>query len=342
MRKHKLVVLIGRFQPLHRAHVEIIRRALELGEKVVILVGSSLLPRTYKNPWSFDERKAMIITEALSIGLDAHRLSVESLVDMNDDQAWAAQVQKLVSYKHHNDRQIAVIGHSKDESTYYLKMFPQWDLIDIEPIEPLNATDIRELYFRRNANLSYVNTVLPKTVWNFLSDFSGTDEYHQIVREREHIETYKLQYRHLPYEPIFVTVDNVIFQSGHVLMVKRRAEPGKGLWALPGGFVNAGTDLSLEDAALRELKEETGIKVPIPVLRGSIKGAKVFDKIDRSARGRTITHAFRMVLPDGELPKVKGMDDAEVAQWVPIYAVNRQECFEDHYQIIAWAVGESF
>lgn len=347
MRKHKLIVLIGRFQPLHRAHVEIIRRALELGEKVVILVGSSLLPRTYKNPWTFEERRNMILDEVMDLGLEHERLSVESLVDMNDDQAWAAQVQKIISLKHtavdergKAVRDIAVIGHNKDESTYYLKMFPQWDLIDIEPIEPLNATDIRELYFRRNVNLSYVNTVLTKSVWKFLCEFSGTEEYYQIIREREHIETYKQQYKHLPYEPIFVTVDNVIFQSGHVLMVKRRSEPGKGLWALPGGFVNASTDRSLEDAALRELKEETGIKVPVPVLRGSIKGSKVFDKMDRSARGRTITHAFHMVLADGELPKVKGMDDAEVAQWVPIAAVQRQECFEDHYLIIQHFLGE--
>lgn len=347
MRKHKLVVLIGRFQPLHRAHVEIIRRALELGERVVILVGSSLLPRTYKNPWSFDERRTMILNEINELGLDTYRLSVESLVDMNDDQAWAAQVQKIVSLKHAvgNERgkavrDIAVIGHNKDESTYYLNMFPQWDLIDIEPIEPLNATDIREIYFKPNVNMSYLTTVLPKSTQRFLSAFAGTDDFNQVVRERQHIEQYKLQYKHLPYEPIFVTVDNVIFQSGHVLMVKRRSEPGKGLWALPGGFVNAGTDRSLEDAALRELKEETGIKVPVPVLRGSIKGSKVFDKMDRSARGRTITHAFHMVLPDGELPKVKGMDDAEVAQWVPIAAVQRQECFEDHYLIIQHFLGE--
>ena len=118
-------------------------------------------------------------------------------------------------------------------------------------------------------------------------------------------------------------------------MIKRRSEPGKGLWALPGGFVNANTDKSVEDAAIRELREETRIKVPAPVLRGNIKDRKVFDDPYRSSRGRTITHAFLIHLPpDLELPKVKGSDDAEKAKWVPLYEVKRSFMFEDHYDII--------
>ena len=90
---------------------------------------------------------------------------------------------------------------------------------------------------------------------------------------------------------------------------------------------------------IRELREETGIKVPAPVLVGNIKDTKVFDAIDRSARGRTITHAFKIVLPDGPLPKVKGMDDAEKAQWIPIAEVKSDMTFDDHFDIIQWAIG---
>ena len=122
-------------------------------------------------------------------------------------------------------------------------------------------------------------------------------------------------------------------------MIKRRAEPGKGLWALPGGYVNANTDKSVEAAMLRELREETMIKVPAPVLKGSIVRSKVFDAIDRSPRGRIITHAFHIQLPDGELPKVKGSDDAEKARWVPIAEVKSEDCFEDHYEILQHFVG---
>ena len=150
---------------------------------------------------------------------------------------------------------------------------------------------------------------------------------------------YKKQYASLPYAPVFVTTDAVVICSGHVLMIKRRSEPGKGLWAMPGGFLNASTDRSVQDAMIRELREETGIKVPAPVLIGSIVRSKVFDAIDRSARGRTITHCFRIDLPNGDLPKVKGMDDAEKAQWIPISELDSSVCFEDHYEILTTMIG---
>jgi len=153
------------------------------------------------------------------------------------------------------------------------------------------------------------------------------------------VETYKKQYASLPYPPIFSTADAVVVQSGHILLIKRRAEPGRGLWALPGGYVNANTDKTVLDAAIRELREETMIKVPAPVLRGSIKASRVFDAIDRSPRGRIITHAFYIQLPDGELPKVKGSDDAEKAKWIPLSEVTSDIMFEDHYQLIQELVG---
>jgi bifunctional NMN adenylyltransferase/nudix hydrolase len=90
---------------------------------------------------------------------------------------------------------------------------------------------------------------------------------------------------------------------------------------------------------IRELLEETGIKVPGPVLLGSVRESRVFDAIDRSARGRTITHAFKIVLPDGSLPKVRGADDAEKAQFIPIANLDSSTCFEDHYEIITAMIG---
>lgn len=338
MKKYDTVVLIGRFQPVHRAHVEILRRAHELGDQVKVIIGSSFLPRTYKNPFTFQERVNMITESLYEAGLPAQSaFSFSGSPDFYDDQKWAQNIQQLVGSE---SGKTLLIGHNKDESTYYLEMFPQWEFLDVEAIEPLNATDIRSLYFRKDFNLSYLKSVLPESVQKWLLDFAETEDFQQVIRERIHIETYRKQYEHLPFAPVFVTVDNVIFQSGHVLMVKRRSEPGKGLWALPGGFLNASTDRSLEDAALRELKEETNIKVPIPVLRGSIKGSHVFDALHRSARGRTITHAFHYVLNGPDLPKVRGADDAEKAMWIPIAHVHREMCFEDHYLILHHFLGD--
>jgi bifunctional NMN adenylyltransferase/nudix hydrolase len=331
------LVLIGRFQPLHNAHLEIIKRATALTDQLVIICGSAKQPRTYKNPFTFDERNRMIKAAAGSLALSIY---IEPNIDtIYNDQAWAVRVQGIVSKYVCLGTKTGIIGHKKDESSFYLDMFPQWDYVDVEKIEPLSAVNIRDLYFRRDVNMKFIQGVVPASTFDFLTKFKDTPEYEQIIREREFIEGYKRQYASLPYAPVFVTTDAVVICSGHVLMIKRRSEPGRGLWALPGGFLNAETDISVEACMLRELKEETGIKVPVPVLKGSIQSNRVFDAIGRSTRGRTITHAFKIVLPDGELPKVKGMDDAEKARWVPIGELDSSVCYEDHYEILQHFVG---
>lgn len=340
MKKYDTLVLIGRFQPFHNAHLEIVRRATALTNQLVIITGSANQPRTYKNPFTSSEREQMI--RAATHGMQGtFRVYVESNPDtIYNDQAWAVRVQGIVSkYRCLGNGPIGIIGHKKDESSFYLDMFPQWDFISVEEIEPLSAVNIRDLYFKRDANMNFIKHVVPETTFDFLMKFKDTPEYEQVIREREFIAGYKKQYASLPYPPTFVTTDAIVICSGHVLMIKRRAEPGKGLWALPGGFLDADTDVSMESCMLRELKEETGIKVPVPVLRGSIVDNKVFDAIGRSTRGRTITHAFKIVLPDGELPKVKGQDDAEKASWIPIGELDSAVCYEDHYEIIQHFLG---
>ena len=336
-KEYGTLVLIGRFQPFHNAHLEIIKRATALTDNLVIITGSAAQPRTYKNPFTSAERAQMIKAATSGLSISIH---IEENVDtMYNDQAWAVRVQGIVSKYRILGTKTAIIGHKKDESSFYLDMFPQWGYVDVEEIEPLSAVNIRDLYFKESVNYNFLKGVIPQTTYDFLLDFAHTDEYRQIIKERQFVENYKKQYASLPYPPIFSTADAVVIQSGHILLIKRRAEPGKGLWALPGGYVNANTDKSVEDAAIRELREETLIKVPAPVLRGNIVRSKVFDAIDRSPRGRIITHAFYIQLPDGELPKVKGSDDAEKARWVPIAEVRSEECFEDHYEIIQHFLG---
>jgi bifunctional NMN adenylyltransferase/nudix hydrolase len=331
------LVLIGRFQPFHTAHLEIIKRATALTDQLVIITGSAAQPRTYKNPFTSAERERMI--KAATGGLSM-RIYVEPNIDtMYNDQAWAVRVQGIVSKYRILGTRTGIIGHKKDESSFYLDMFPQWDYENVEEIEPLSAVNIRDLYFKRDVNMNFIKHVVPQTTFDFLMTFKETAEYEQIIREREFLIEHNKQYASLKYPPIFSTADAAVICSGHVLMIKRRAEPGKGLWALPGGYVNARTDKTVLDAAIRELREETGIKVPEPVLRGSIADNRVFDAVDRSPRGRIITHCFKIALQDGALPKVKGSDDAEKARWVPIAEVRSDECFEDHYDMVMWAVG---
>jgi bifunctional NMN adenylyltransferase/nudix hydrolase len=90
---------------------------------------------------------------------------------------------------------------------------------------------------------------------------------------------------------------------------------------------------------LKELQEETRIKVPEAVLRGSIKSHREFDNPTRSLRGRVITHAYHIALDEKTLPKVKGGSDALSAVWLPLGQIKRDQMFEDHFDIIETMVG---
>jgi bifunctional NMN adenylyltransferase/nudix hydrolase len=188
-----------------------------------------------------------------------------------------------------------------------------------------------------------VAAVLPPTVLRFLDQFTASTEYGHLRDEFRFVNAYRASWATAPYPPTFVTVDAVVIQGGYVLMVKRKFSPGKGLWALPGGFL--GQDETAQAACVRELREETGIKVPVPVINGSITHQHLFDKPDRSTRGRTITQAFLVELTGGDtqLPKVKGSDDASDAKFFSLDIIDtmRSQIFEDHWDIINFMVGRS-
>lgn len=342
MKKYDAVVFIGRFQPFHNAHFDIIKKAYELTDYVIIIAGSQYQPPSYKNPFqalTFDgyfDSIGKSINDYLGqkyTGEDNCYL-IRQQRDIYGDHLWCKSVQEKVAEEVNIGSNIAIIGCNKDESSYYLKMFPQWDLIEVPLDQNLSSTQIRELYFIEEPNMSFLKGVVPLEVFKYLDEMKNSEWHNNIVNERRFIEKYKSQYASFPYPPTFVTVDSVVFQSGHVLMVRRNAYPGKGLMALPGGFLDANSDVSLEDAMIRELREETGLKIPSSALRGSIKETKVFDSLYRSSRGRTITHAFNIILSDGELPRVRGSSDADKAFWLPFNDLKSEQCFEDHYQII--------
>jgi bifunctional NMN adenylyltransferase/nudix hydrolase len=362
-----LLVFVGRFQPFHNEHKRIIDIALEKSKNVLVLVGSAGKARTIRNPFTFQERKDMIRGSYFlnQAGMDDGsydrnidlRLIVKPLYDKTyNDAAWIKQVQTIVldtaldvanngsSFRAsgYNDITVGLIGASKDNTSYYLKMFPQFKSVNVEIENDVHATDIREAYLNGDlewgGELDLRNTDLPYSVKDFLYDFYITDEYNQLASELKFVLDYKKQWEAAPYPVKHATVDAVVEQSGHILLVKRKAEPGKGLWALPGGHLNE-YEKQL-DGAIRELREETKIKVPEAVLRGSIRDHETFDDPYRSTLGRVITKAYHFKLADDvTLPKVKGADDAEKAKWVPISELREEDFFDDHYFIIQYFLG---
>lgn len=126
-----------------------------------------------------------------------------------------------------------------------------------------------------------------------------------------------------------VTADCIVFYKEYnkiyILLIKRKNDPYKDYWAFPGGFVNI--DESAEEAAIRELKEETDLEV------SNIEQLKAYSNPDRDPRERVITIAF---LAESKIKDVKEGDDAKEARWFEISKL--PPLAFDHEQILKDAV----
>lgn len=116
--------------------------------------------------------------------------------------------------------------------------------------------------------------------------------------------TYKYPRPSLTADAVVITTEKV----PRVLLVQRGNDPYKGCWAFPGGFMNM--DETTEQCAIRELEEETGLKV------SKVRQIGAYSKVDRDPRGRTVTVAYLARIPKAEA--VTGQDDAAKAEWFSI------------------------
>ncbi len=141
------------------------------------------------------------------------------------------------------------------------------------------------------------------------------------------------------YPMVAPTVDNVVFKRDYiydkiqhtnkskisVLLIQRVEDPYKYEWALPGGFVNAETEL-IKDGAIRELYEETGLIVTDMEYLG------YYDAINRDPRRRVISHVFMSYFLNN--PIVVANDDAINYKWIDINGSARTILAFDHKQIV--------
>ena len=346
-------VYIGRFQPFHIGHERIVSQMLAECEKVIVFVGSSNFERNvHNNPWGFYERKHMI-TQSFWYHNQKDKLVIQALPDiLYNNTAWASQVQEIVTKTildsipgntEHNtlhglkEAEVYLYGHDKDSSTFYLKLFPEWELVNIENVQGLNSTDIRDTYFGTPNKLASWEDAVPVPVRIWMHQFKERNpDYLTMVKENQFNKAEAKKYSG-PYKVQFQATDAIVIQNMHILLIERGKIPGNGRWALPGGYLEA--DLTHLQNIIKELREETGLKVPERVLVGSIKNKDIFDHPKRDSRGRMTTVCYYFLLEPNEptdLPKVKGGDDARKAFWLPVSQIKQNELkfFADHYHII--------
>lgn len=342
-KKIKIAIYIGRFAPLHNGHIEVIKHCNKNYDKTIVLIGSKNKRRTTKNPFPVNKIKQWIHDNS------DKNTTVFTINDyLYSDNKWITQIEDLVYSGYDKEScEFTIVGHEKDASSFYLKIFPTWR-VDLVPefADSLNATEIRTKLFNpekygNNIDFSKVTT---EEICKDLNEFRSTLLYKNLLEERIYFDNEDKKFENYPYKDTlkFNCSDAVVVCDGNVLLIERDRAPGKGTWALPGGFVNK-TE-TYEQCAIRELFEETSLKVTEKVIKGSLKRSKIFDNPNRNVGIPRITNAFYFeIQPDykngfPKLPKIKGADDASNAKWISLAEVRHMILFDDHADIIDYFV----
>lgn len=337
--KHDVAVYVGRFQIFHNGQLALLHRALDKAPLCVVVIGSAYQARTPKNPFTWQERVEMIrlaLPEA-----DRERVRFLPIRDYYNQDRWVTAVKQGVSALADvkAGASVVLVGHFKDATSEYLRNFPDWTLDAVESQGRIDASALRDSYFGNAGHalepaLAALVNQMPATSANFLRAWAALPYFQELAHEWESLKREKAKWAGSPYATVFVTVDAVVKCGDRVLLIKRGRSPGKGLFAVPGGFIEQRE--TVYQSALRELEEETHMRLLESDMRHALKAVHVFDHPDRSLRGRVITHAHYFDLGSRGLPEVQAADDAASAEWVPIKElVSLEDRFhDDHFHML--------
>ena len=183
--KYDCSVFIGRFQPFHNGHKHVIDEGLKISRQMIIFCGSANKARSIKNPWIYKERKEYISKSFTKTTLK--RLHILPLSDHPDDMIWVKGIEEKVKEMVPKANSVAIIGYQKDETSYYLKLFSKWHVVEVSNINDISATHIRQEIFNEKTKKEIVNEIqhlVPKGVLSFLLNFLESNTY---LKLKKHI-----------------------------------------------------------------------------------------------------------------------------------------------------------
>jgi bifunctional NMN adenylyltransferase/nudix hydrolase len=345
-------VVLGRFQPVHEGHRRRIQEALDTSSHVIVVIGSAERAPSIRNPFSWSDRAEMI--RRMFSDRDNDRLHFLSLRDYFHLHRWAKTLAKEVHQLAHclndgkNDVTISYLGEFEDPSQADLPEFATWTFGSTIRCEGIDGCRIREQLLAGLANgnrsdelmetfresLNDLNSILPQSTKQWLLEHFDYSFWHRLTKEWRTVKAVKKAWSTTPYPPVFVTVDCVVRCKDQILLIRRKHPPGEGLWALPGGFIEA--DERIFKAALRELGEETQLWLSEEQASKYLRASEVFDHPKRSLIGRVITHAFYFDLGEQSIPQVQFADDAATAEWTAFSKLPSLEAefHDDHFFIL--------
>ena len=301
-------VIIGRFQPLHNGHIALINQAVKDNDNVLVLVGSCNKERDFNNPFTVDQRIQMLANVYEGDGFDAPM--VRGLKDKPSDDEWVQEVVANVNQVEEDPSKVILYTSEKDSDFYSENFIYNTCVKDSDGI---NATDIRANLYSPLLRVTIALDNVPKENHALLlglpSEFYKAfhDEKEScVIGKREAIQSHKFGN---PIEPV---CHAAVLWRGKILLVKRESIRGKGQWAIPGGFMER--EETTRSAALRELKEETG--VDLMSLRVKEMAQAVEENIDDlSVRTIGINYLY-LVDPTEEIAVDLDTNECSDYQWV--------------------------
>lgn len=338
---HKLAVVIMRAQLPTHAHFGLINEAFKAAPHVLVLLGSTNLAPSFKNPFSFEQRREMI--QAGLPAIQNMKTAFFALKDMPTDFDWEEQVLGAIKRSKRSlgitqESDVTLVAHEKDDSSYYVRNFPQLGLTLVPSFGNYNATDARTKMVTGQSLEGY--TPSPVINWiekNYKANPKEPFGFDYIVGQYKAAKAFKKDYEDLPHGINFITGDALVVCGSYVLLVQRAGKIGRDQWALPGGFKEPGE--TIDACITRELNEETKIDVPPRALRQAFKGKDPFNKPDRDPRGDFTTFCGVFIIEpnaDGSCPEVIPQSDAKNVQWKHIAEIKDMSryLFADHGNII--------
>lgn len=342
---YKAALVVMRGQMFHNGHVSLLEDAIALADTVVVYLGSSNKPRSVKNPFTFSERAGIVHNwyNNEAIGKCDVLFSTAALPDYDyEDMVWEQYFwDAICDLKEHlniDSEDIVLLTSGKGSDFEERQSYVSGEPISVAASDPvtfegglghlgeLSATKLRRLWI--GGFLKDLFKYIPKATKNFLQTDKGVELSLQMRKEHHKTSEARRPYLTLKYEPLFHTGDCMVLNKlGKVLLVQRKEGTyGAGQWALAGGYVHA--DETIQDGAVRELLEETGIDVEnlTPLHH------QTFDKPDRDPRGRMITTCYLYQLESDVIVTPK--DDVSDYKWVSRHELDGTEMFLDHLGII--------
>jgi bifunctional NMN adenylyltransferase/nudix hydrolase len=333
-----LAVCAARFVLPNAANLALVRQALSSAPRCIVFIRRAHMAPSPANPFDADARAAML-RDALT---EDERLRTEfvPLRERWDDQRLLLDMGAAAGGEHGVTWVLAGLApvDAEDLPTGW-SLQPasagagDGDAQAVAWLEQLYATDDPA------RALAALHDNLPAGAAAFLRRWIASPTFATVRDDWRQIAHEKRQWSVAPYPVVLVTVDAVVHAGGHVLLIRRGRSPGRGLWALPGGFLEPREPVML--AALRELVEETGLPLSLRQMKQRLKGVRIFDHPERSQRGRIITHTYFFDLGDMPPPAVQGGDDAAAAQWVAVSDLPSLEAqlHDDHFHMLDTFLG---